>query len=141
MVVQQWSAAEVVQVYAWARELCRLLGDPPQLLPVLFGLNGFHTLRAELNTARELSSELPEIAQRQNDPALLVNAQFAHGVVLYFLGEIVAARTHFEQVSSLYHPSQHQSVVDMVVTTRGFIPCVTKLSLFGIWAIRTKPLT
>jgi len=111
MVVKQWSAPEVAQVYTRARELCRLLGDPPQLLPVLFGLNGFHTLRAELNTARELSSELLEIAQRQNDTALLVNAHFAHGVVLYFLGEIVAARTHFEQVSSLYHPSQHQSVV------------------------------
>jgi hypothetical protein len=38
MIIKQWSAPEVAQLYSRARELCRLLGDPPQLLPVLFGL-------------------------------------------------------------------------------------------------------
>ncbi len=111
MVVKQWSAPEVAQVYARARELCRLLGDPPQLFPVLFGLNGFHTLRGELNTARELSSELLEIAQRQNDTALLLNSHFAMGLVLYNQGEFLAAGTHFEHVRSLYKPALHRSAV------------------------------
>src|SRR5216684_1400649 len=112
MVVRQWSAPEVAQVYARARELCRLLGDPPELLSVLFGLYGFHTLRGELNTARELSSELLAIVQDQHDTAALLNAHFAVGIVLYFLGEFLAARTHFERVSSLYDPAQHRSAVD-----------------------------
>src|SRR5260370_24751059 len=111
MVVKQWSAPEVAQVYSRARELCRLLGDPPQLFPVLFGLNGFHTLRGELNTARELSSELLEIAQRQNDTALLLNSHFAMGLVLYNQGEFLAAGTHFEHVRSLYKPALHRSAV------------------------------
>src|SRR5229473_865388 len=111
MVVKQWSAPEVAQVYARARELCRLLGDPPQLFPVLFGLNGFHTLRGELNTARELSSELLAIVQGQHDTAALLNAHFAVGLVLYNQGEFLAAGTHFEHVRSLYKPALHQSAV------------------------------
>src|SRR5229473_2357476 len=111
MVVKQWSAPEVAQVYARARELCRLLGDPPQLFPVLFGLYGFHILRGELNTARELSSELLAIVQGQHDTAALLNAHFAVGLVLYNQGEFLAAGTHFEHVRSLYKPALHQSAV------------------------------
>ncbi len=111
MVVRQWSAPEVAQVYARARELCRLLGDPPELLSVLFGLYGFHILRGELNTARELSSELLAIVQGQHDTAALLNAHFAVGLVLYNQGEFLAAGTHFEHVRSLYKPALHQSAV------------------------------
>ena len=111
MVIKQWSAPEVAQVYSRARELCRLLGDPPQLFPVLFGLNGFHTLRGELNTARELSSQLLAVAQARQDTALLVNSHFAVGLLLYGQGEFLAAGTHFEHVRSLYKPGLHQSAV------------------------------
>jgi class 3 adenylate cyclase/tetratricopeptide (TPR) repeat protein len=133
MVTRQWSAPEVAQAYSRARELCRLLGNPPELLPVLFGLYGFHALRAELNTALELSSQLLAIAQRQQDPAVLVNSHFAVGLVLFFQGEFVPARTHLELVSSFYSPALHQSAV----AYGGHDPAVHSLAyqIFVLWQL------
>jgi hypothetical protein len=63
MATKIWSAPEVAQVFSRARELCRLLGDPPQLVSVLFGLNGFYVSRGEFKTAHELSSQLLEMGR------------------------------------------------------------------------------
>jgi len=65
-------APEVAQVYTRARELCQQLGDTPQLLPVLWGLERFYLVRTEHHTAGEL-------AQQQHDSALLLEAHRALG--------------------------------------------------------------
>jgi class 3 adenylate cyclase/tetratricopeptide (TPR) repeat protein len=111
MATTQWSASEVAQVFSRARKLCRLLGDPPQLVSVLFGLQGFHLLRAELKTTHELASQLLAIGQAQQDVAVLLNAHFVLGGTLYFIGEFLAAQTHFERVNALYQPALHRSAV------------------------------
>jgi class 3 adenylate cyclase/predicted ATPase len=111
MATRQWSDQSVAQVFSRARELCRLLGDPPQVVSVLFGLNGFHAVRGELKIAHELASQLLAIGQAQQDVAVLLNAHFSLGIVFYFKGEFLVARTHFERVSSLYDPALHRSAV------------------------------
>lgn len=50
-----YAAPEVGAVYSRARELCRQVGETPQLFPVLVGLRLFYALRGELQTARELA--------------------------------------------------------------------------------------
>jgi hypothetical protein len=126
---------------ARARELCRLLGDPPQLFPVLFGLNGFHTLRGELNTARELSSQLLAVAQARQDTALLLNAHFAVGLVLYNQGEFLARA----RISNVSARSTSRLCTDQpwftVAMTRGSILSVFKASFCGGLAIPTRLLT
>jgi len=54
MATKGWAAPEVGRAYARAQELCRQVGEPPQLFPVLMGLRVFAHLRGELETAREL---------------------------------------------------------------------------------------
>jgi class 3 adenylate cyclase/tetratricopeptide (TPR) repeat protein len=108
---KHWSTPEVAQVLSRARELCRLLGDPPQLVSVLFGLQGFHLLGAELKTAHELASQLLAIGQAQQDVAVLLNVHFVLGGALYYMGEFIAAQTHFERVGVLYDPALHRSAV------------------------------
>jgi tetratricopeptide (TPR) repeat protein len=107
----QWSAPEVAQVFSRARELCRLLGDPPQVVSVLFGLQGIHLTRGELKTAHELASQLLAIGETQQDVAVLVNAYFLLGAVFYFKGEFLVAQTHLERASLLYEPALHRSAV------------------------------
>ena len=111
MATTHWSAPEVAQVFSRARELCGLLGDPPQVVPVLFGLQGIHLIRGELKTAHELASQLLAIGQAQQDIAVLLNAHSALGFVLFVMGEFLAAQTHFERVSALYQPALHRSAV------------------------------
>ena len=110
MAAKGQGAPEVGQAYARARELCRQVGETPQLFPVLFGLWRFYQVRAEHQTARELAEQCFSLAQRGHDPTLLLEAHFALGVSLLWLGEIAAARTHLEQSIALYDPQEHRAL-------------------------------
>lgn len=103
------AAPEVASVYTRARELCRQVGETPELFSVLWGLFRFHFGRAEFRIARELGKQLLRLAQSVQDSALLIEAHRALGATLYFLGELVSALAHEEQGIALYDPQQHRS--------------------------------
>ena len=103
------AAPAVEHAYARARELCQQVGETPQLFPVLVGLFRFYLLRAELQTAHELGQQCLSLAQRVQDPALLLEAHMALGPPLLFLGEMASAREHAERGIALYDPQQHRS--------------------------------
>src|SRR5262249_42654019 len=102
---------EVEKAYARARELCRQIGETPQLFRVLGGLWTFHIARAEHKTARELGEQLLTLAQRIQDPALLIRAHTMLGPTLFHLGQFALAREQVGQGIVLYVPQQHRSRV------------------------------
>jgi predicted ATPase len=108
--IKGWSAPEVDAAYTRARELCRQLGETPELLHVLFGLWLLSVSRGQLQTAHEQAPQLLSIAQSRPDTDALLVAHWALGHDLLFDGELVLARTHFEQASSLYDPTRHRSL-------------------------------
>jgi predicted ATPase len=124
---QGGASPDVERAYARAQELCRQVGDTPQLFPTLRGLHRFYLGRGQMEVARELGEQLLSLAQRVQDPVLLVPAHLELGSTLFSLGELVSARTHLEQGIALYHPQQYRSPVflsgspgDPGVVCRGF---------------------
>ena len=109
MATRGYAAPEVENTYARARELCRQVGETPQLVPVLLGLWRFDIVRAELRTARELGGQMLAIAQRVQDPAIFLEAHLILGATLLALGEFVSAQGHLEKSLALYNPQQHRS--------------------------------
>src|SRR6266849_4088561 len=73
------AAPEVEHAYLRARALCQQVGETPELVPVLFGLWRFYVVRPQLHTARELGDTLLRLAQRTDDPALMVIAHYTLG--------------------------------------------------------------
>ena len=67
-------ATEVEENYTRARILCEQFGETPQLFPVLWGLARMHDTRGELRIGRRLGEQLLTLAQRVQDPALLLEA-------------------------------------------------------------------
>lgn len=104
-----YAAPEVERAYTRARELCQEVGETPQLFPVLWGLCVFYWVRGELETARGPAEQLLRLAQRVQDPALLLQAHMALGNTLLFLGEFPLARTHTEQGIALYNSQRHSA--------------------------------
>ena len=102
-----FGVVEVQQAYARAQELCEQVGDNPRLFKALWGLTTYYTQSAQLLTARELAGQLLELAQRLQDPTLLIEAHLSMGVPLFWLGEAASARGHYEKVISLYDPHEH----------------------------------
>jgi class 3 adenylate cyclase/predicted ATPase len=114
MVTQGFAAPEVGAVHTRALALCRQIGETPQLFWALRGARVFYLARAELQTAREVAERLMLLAQRAQDSALLREAHYGLGVVLYGSGEVVAARAHYEQALALYDPAHRRSSIAFV---------------------------
>jgi class 3 adenylate cyclase/predicted ATPase len=108
IVTKGHASQEVERAYARALELCKQMGETPQLFPVLFRLASFHYLRAELQEAQELSEQVLRLAQTIQDPVLLLWPHLGLGLVLYSLGELLSARAHLEQSIALYNPQKHR---------------------------------
>jgi class 3 adenylate cyclase/predicted ATPase len=102
-------ALEVEYAYNRALELCRQMGESPQLVSALLGLWRFYTVRGELRTAYELAEQLVTRAQNLQDLGLLLEAHLSLGITLFYRGELPIARIHLEQAMTLYDPQQHHA--------------------------------
>jgi class 3 adenylate cyclase/predicted ATPase len=103
-----FASTEVEENYTRARELCERLEDTPQLFPVLFGLARMHDLRGELKIGRDLGKQLLSVAERAQEPALLLEAHHELWANMSMLGDLIAAREHCEQGFVLYDPEKHR---------------------------------
>ncbi len=104
-VVHGFGTLEVARAFARGRELCRQLGETPQIFRTLIGLWAHAVERAELTTAHELATQLLRLAPTLQAPRFAVWAHFALGLTLYYQGRQGAAREHLEQ-SLAYYESQ-----------------------------------
>ena len=130
-----FSSPEVGAAYIRARELCQQVGETRQLFLVLNGLRTFYQVRGELLPARELAEQLLGLAQREQDPTLLVVAYWALGSTFFYLGELGTAQAHLEQSLTLYNAQRHSSQVFLL--SGGIEPGVFSLSwiAFVLWQL------
>ncbi len=76
--------AEVEQAFTRALQLSEDAGHTPERFPVLRSLASLYALRYENEKALEVGRELLEIAERQDDPVLQVDANLVVGAGLAF---------------------------------------------------------
>src|SRR5262249_7246707 len=100
---------EVERLYTRARELCGRVGEPPQLFRVLWGFWLIYNRRGDYQMMRALGEQLLSLAQRLEDPDLLLEAHHALWTSLFTGGELAAARAHQEQGLRLYDPQRHRA--------------------------------
>jgi tetratricopeptide (TPR) repeat protein len=123
-----FTALETKRAYTRARELCQQVGETPQIGPVLWALSLFDRVSGEHSVARAPAEQLLSIAQRQQDPVLLLAAHTLLGSHLWWTGNLVAARTHLEQGMRYYTPRQQKSVWMSYGVDVGML-CMTDLVL------------
>jgi class 3 adenylate cyclase/predicted ATPase len=103
-----FGAAEVEQTYHRAGQLSQQVyaGETARMLPILYGRWGYNLARGEPRTALQVAEEFLQLAERQQDPTIIV----AHRLMgqRFVLGELVAARPHYEQIAALYNVEQHR---------------------------------
>jgi predicted ATPase/class 3 adenylate cyclase len=109
MAIRGYAAPEVEACYQRARELCRELGDTPQLVPVLHGLWTYHIVRAQHTSALALGEQVLQLGTATNDDGLLLQGNMEVGWSHFFLGELEQAREHLERVLALYDHERHSS--------------------------------
>ena len=105
--IEGYGATEVGIVYTRARELCRQLGERPEISEVLWGLRTFYALRSELTAAREIGDEVLGLAERSEDRELAMRGHWMMLSTCMHLGEFAPAAEHFEKALSHYDPGLH----------------------------------
>jgi predicted ATPase len=95
IVSRGYAVAEVEQTYSKALELCRRIGDTPEVVPVLYALGRYYyVFRAEYQIAHDLGARLMKLAQEHNDAVALFMAHTVLGITSFWTGQFVAAREH-----------------------------------------------
>jgi len=102
-----YAAPEVGAARTRVLELCRQVGETPQLFPALFGLWAFNLVRGDVRTAHDLGRRLLGLAEAVRDPSLLVEAHRALGATLFFRGDFADAMAHLEAGTALYDRQVH----------------------------------
>lgn len=127
---QGYSAPEVKQTFMRAHELCGQLGNAAELFPVLFRLRSFYLVHGELTVAREIGEQLLRLARRAEDPSLMLEAHYALGAAMFYLGEFAPAQSQFESMTAIYDRERHAAHA----FTYGQDPGVAALS-YEAWAL------
>jgi serine/threonine protein kinase len=87
-------APEARICYEHAEPLCQSLNRPLLLYSGLMGLWVFSLVTDKLSAAMQIAKRVYSLAQQQHDSALMIGADRALAVTLYFQGDFEAARQH-----------------------------------------------
>jgi predicted ATPase/DNA-binding winged helix-turn-helix (wHTH) protein len=107
LATQGYAAPAVQDAYARARSLCHKQEATSLLAPSLHDLWFYYFVRAELPTAQALAEQFRRLAQREQNPALQLEAERDLGQTLYFLGSLPEAREHLARSLALYDATEH----------------------------------
>jgi predicted ATPase len=133
MASKGWAVPEVEEAFSRAQELCRLMGEVPQLVPVLYGIWGFYFVRGELKRAAQVGAQLLTLAEAAANPVFAVAAYFALSLTFHRTGDLDASRERFAEMMQHYAPQQHQALTALFGQDLG-IGGITDHSM-GLWLL------
>ncbi len=125
-----YASPNVGKVYLKAQELYEQLGESPDVAEVFWGLWTFHTLSAELETARQLAGKFLELGGHLPYAGITLRAHWALEITFVHLGNFELALDHFDKALALYEPEAHRDDSFFYALNPGVaMPC------FAAWAL------
>ena len=100
--VRGYAAPEVGPVLLRARELCQRIGDEPQLFGIMLGMWEWHLVRGDLRPCVDLAADGMALAERLNDPGMLMEALFMPGATMFYRAQFADARVCYEKAVADY---------------------------------------
>jgi class 3 adenylate cyclase/tetratricopeptide (TPR) repeat protein len=97
-----YAASEVGPTLLRARELCQRLDAPQQLFGIMLGTWEWRVVRGDLRLCAALAADGMALAERLNDPGILMEALFMPGVTLFYRAQFAQARAYYEKALAAY---------------------------------------
>jgi len=104
-----FASPEVEQTFLRAQELAAEVGDAAQTVVALRGLFGCYYARGELKRALAQGEAVKAVAQRSGSRGDLAVGHMEVGSILFWRGELDAARRELEAALSLYDPAEQRA--------------------------------
>ena len=108
-----YGAPDVERAYLRARELCRQLGETPEVFPVLYSLYELYEYLGAFQRSGELGEELLGLAHRRHDAAFLLGAYDARACTAFHLGTFAQVLDYTERGLSIYDPQHHRALASL----------------------------
>ena len=108
-----FAAAETVEAYKRALELCNSAQSSEQRFAALNGIIAFHITRGDFEQSRRLAEDLLILADQQEDPMPKLMGHRALGQALFLIGELVPARDHLGNSLKLYDAAHHGALAPL----------------------------
>ena len=112
-----FAAAETVEAYKRALELCNNAQSSEQRFAALNGIIAFHITRGDFEQSRRLAEDLLILADQQEDPMPKLMGHRALGQALFLIGELVPARDHLGNSLKLYDAAHHGALAPLFSQT------------------------
>src|SRR5215831_14048062 len=87
-----------------ARHLCKQLGSPPQLVPVLYGQYVDHLVQGEMDLAHNFIAEMLDLGQSQRDALLGLLGTMCGGTTSFWMGDFGGGSANTARAFSLCDP-------------------------------------
>ena len=97
-----YAAPEIGQCLSRGLELCKRIGEGPEMFGVMFGLWNFNLARNRLHDAMKLAEKILNLSRLMNSEVAEAGALSAFGGTCLWRGEFTAARQHLEQANAIY---------------------------------------
>lgn len=101
---------EVGEAFERAYEICREMGDPPEVFPVLFGLWAYHFVLTDFERSLSLANQMLQLAEQQSDPAFLIVAYEVCGLHYCWVGQLEPALEYLQKCESVYRDEEHSTL-------------------------------
>lgn len=108
-----YSAQEVIDNYARARMLCGQTQGDAYRMPVLYGLWGYHCVRAEFNVAADFTRRFEMAANREGAELDRAYAQFMAALNDFYQGRFRSARENADQCLSYSEPEDVNKIMQI----------------------------
>lgn len=112
-----FAAAETVEAYRRALELCNSAKSSPQRFAALGGIIAFHITRGDFEQSRALAEDLLTLAHQQDDPTPKLLGHRALGQALFLIGELGPARDHLSISLKLSEAVRDRSLAPLFAQT------------------------
>lgn len=121
-----FASDETGELYDRSRELCVDASGNPDTFTVLAGSWSYFLSTGKLEKSLVYGKEMLQLGIQTDDDHFLIEAHYAIGNSMYWLGELEGAREHLEAANDLYDPARHQGHVllfgqDPGVTARCYL--------------------
>jgi predicted ATPase/class 3 adenylate cyclase len=97
-----YAAPEAGPILLRARELCQRIGNSQQLFGILLGMWEWRLVRGDLRLCVDLAADGMALAERLNDPGILMEALFMPGATRFYRAEFANARVCYEKALAAY---------------------------------------
>jgi predicted ATPase len=112
-----FAAAEAIEAYKRALDLCNSAKDASQRFTALNGIIAFHITRGDFEQSRELAEDLLTLAHQQEDPMPKLMGHRALGQALFLIGDLIPSRDHLSSSLKLYDAARHGSLAPLFSQT------------------------